>query len=407
MALPQSTQLEIQELQRQGQAPSPLTQAVPALKAGLAVGEAVEERDLARQFGELLDAGLEGMIAMKDRLEKEGTIKPGEVMDPRLPVFQKDEKGQISWYKGLDQILRSKRFGKRVEAGIEEPVIPEAPVPEEPSVRAITEPETERRDLTFLEKIEAARDEGLISTEKALDFEAKIKAAKKDAKGLLGGLKITDIRGLKTDLDKIEAVEVSDALTTTLSQLRPVYEQAFDVIEKGESEEEIQRSLISIDQAIITLFNKVTDPRSVVRTSEYARTPEGAGFITSLIGRIERIVQGGAGLTNRDRTEIMVTAEAILAGVKGAAKEKVIDFTQTFTPFIGIDAISPIVGPRLKELEDITPIKVIPLPPTKFEKGAQSFINKISKKLLDKAKNKPKAEGKGESAAERRRRRGK
>ncbi len=399
--LPVSTQLEIQELQRIGAAPSPLAQAVPAIETGLAVGQAVEQRDLAKQFGQLLDAGLDGMIAMKEQLEREGTINPGDVMDPRMAAFQ-TAKGQESWYKGLEQVIRSKRFEERLEVGVVEEVAPPVVVPEEEVVtpeEEITEPERKRRDLTFLEKVGAARKEKLISAEKALEFESKIKA--KGAKGIT----ISDIRGLKKDLDGIKAVKTFDSLTTTLSQLRPVYQQAFDIIEQGRSEKEIQRSLITIDQALITLFNKVTDPDSVVRVSEYARTPEGAGLITSFIGRIERIVQGGAGLTNRDRTELMITAEAILSGVKGAAKEKIIDFTQTFSPFVGIDALSPIVGPRLRELEDTSPVEVIPLPPTKFEKGAQDFINKISKKLLERAKNKPKVEGKGESAAERRRRR--
>lgn len=397
MAIPVSTQLEIQELQRVGGAPSPLGQAVPALAAGLRVGEAVEERDLEKQFGQLLDAGLEGMIAMKERLEQEGTISPGEVMDPRLPVFQKDEQGQLAWYKGLQQVIQGKeqaerkaRFEERVETGIEE-IIPPVAVPE-------GEPEVQRRDLTFLEKVQAARKEGLISTERSLEFESKIK------KEGAAGIKVSDIRGLKKDLDGIKQVKTLDAISTSLDQLRPVYEQAFDIIEAGKSEKDIERSLISIDQALITIFNKITDPNSVVRESEYARTPQGAGLITSFIGQIERIIQGGAGLTNRDRTELMTTAEAILAGVKVGAKQKVVDFTQTFSPFVGMDVLFPIVGPRIRELENIDPIEVKPLPPTRFEAGAQKIINKAKKALLEKAKNKPEAGGKGESAAERRRR---
>lgn len=64
----------------------------------------------------------------------------------------------------------------------------------------------------------------------------------------------------------------------------------------------------AIDQALITLYNKMLDPGSVVRESEYARTPENVPAINRFMGRMQQVVAGGAGLTDTDRQEIFDTA---------------------------------------------------------------------------------------------------
>lgn len=50
-------------------------------------------------------------------------------------------------------------------------------------------------------------------------------------------------------------------------------------------------------QAIITTFNKILDPTSVVRESEYDRTAAGQALLSRIQGKYENIVQGGAGVT--------------------------------------------------------------------------------------------------------------
>lgn len=69
-------------------------------------------------------------------------------------------------------------------------------------------------------------------------------------------------------------------------------------------------SLVAVDQALITLFNKMTDPDSVVHVSEWARTPESMGLINRLQGKIEQIRSGGAGLTDVERRELVGMAHA-------------------------------------------------------------------------------------------------
>lgn len=60
----------------------------------------------------------------------------------------------------------------------------------------------------------------------------------------------------------------------------------------------------AVDQALITTFNKMLDPTSVVRESEYARTAMDLPFFNRIAGGYEKFVAGGAGLTDDDRAAL-------------------------------------------------------------------------------------------------------
>lgn len=72
-----------------------------------------------------------------------------------------------------------------------------------------------------------------------------------------------------------------------------------------------QKSRLGIDQALISIYNKITDPSSVVRESEYARTPEGMALISRMTGRLEQLQTGGAGLTDEERTALVHDAKTL------------------------------------------------------------------------------------------------
>jgi len=61
---------------------------------------------------------------------------------------------------------------------------------------------------------------------------------------------------------------------------------------------------VAVDQALITVLNKMLDPSSVVRESEYARTPQDLAFLNRMKGKIDKLQTGGAGLTDEDRVAI-------------------------------------------------------------------------------------------------------
>jgi hypothetical protein len=64
----------------------------------------------------------------------------------------------------------------------------------------------------------------------------------------------------------------------------------------------------AIDQSIIMTFNRILDPTSVVRESEYARTADGISMLSWAEGKLKRVAAGGAGLTDKDRIEMVKMA---------------------------------------------------------------------------------------------------
>lgn len=82
----------------------------------------------------------------------------------------------------------------------------------------------------------------------------------------------------------------------------------------------------AIDQSLITSFNKLLDPGSVVRESEYARTPHGMALISILEGFVGRIEKGGSGITDEYRDEIVEVAERLYNNALQDYKSYVSDF---------------------------------------------------------------------------------
>lgn len=69
-------------------------------------------------------------------------------------------------------------------------------------------------------------------------------------------------------------------------------------------------------QAIITSFNKILDPSSVVRESEYDRTAQGQSLLAQLEGKVQNISSGGAGVTEATLKEASDIAKKYLEGAK-------------------------------------------------------------------------------------------
>jgi hypothetical protein len=78
----------------------------------------------------------------------------------------------------------------------------------------------------------------------------------------------------------------------------------FDIMNEAMKESKEAKNFVAIDQALITVFNKITDPSSVVRESEYARTSNDLSILNRIRGKIDKLSQGGPGLTQDDREAI-------------------------------------------------------------------------------------------------------
>ena len=82
------------------------------------------------------------------------------------------------------------------------------------------------------------------------------------------------------------------------------------------------KSRIAADQALGVTFQKMLDPDSVVRESEYARTPEGASFINKWTGRIKAVTKGGLALEDSDREELLKSGRLLLQSSAELFNEK-------------------------------------------------------------------------------------
>lgn len=83
-----------------------------------------------------------------------------------------------------------------------------------------------------------------------------------------------------------------------------------------------KRNLVALDQGLVTMYNKLTDPQSVVRESEYARTPANLPMVNRIEGALDKVKEGGAGMTDEDR-------EALVLGAKIIMKERGGTFNET------------------------------------------------------------------------------
>lgn len=69
---------------------------------------------------------------------------------------------------------------------------------------------------------------------------------------------------------------------------------------------------IASDQALGVLFQKMLDPGSVVRESEYARTSEGASVLSRIKAWIPKLAKGGLGISDADRKALSDMGQKLL-----------------------------------------------------------------------------------------------
>lgn len=75
-------------------------------------------------------------------------------------------------------------------------------------------------------------------------------------------------------------------------------------------------------QGILVTFQKILDPTSVVRESEYARSGAGQSLLDSLRGKAQALAQGGAGVTVENLEDFVDTAERFMSGYQDSLINK-------------------------------------------------------------------------------------
>jgi hypothetical protein len=141
--------------------------------------------------------------------------------------------------------------------------------------------------------------------DKKLNIEAN-KVGKVDAGTALEQHKFA--RQLKQDFAGSQVTKDFQIIDRTQKQLHAVMDAAKQKIKDGKPV-----AWGAVDQPLITLFNKLLDPGSVVRESEYARTPENMAYLDALSAKWDKVKSGGAGLDNSFRDELLAVADTLVA----------------------------------------------------------------------------------------------
>jgi hypothetical protein len=111
----------------------------------------------------------------------------------------------------------------------------------------------------------------------------------------------TNTRSLKSDFDGRQEVKDFRQINSLIGRMRAAQEEA-----------KTSDSLVAVDQALISSFNRITDPDSVVRESEYARTAGDLSLISQIKGKMDKLLTGGAGLIPEERAAIVRMSEAFV-----------------------------------------------------------------------------------------------
>lgn len=140
----------------------------------------------------------------------------------------------------------------------------------------------------------------------------------------------------------------------------------FEVMREAFKESKETGSFIAVDQALITLFNKMTDPSSVVRESEYARTPGDMALLNRLKGKVAKVQTGGAGLTQEDREAIFEMGKKFQDVTKRRYRDRVSEY-KGYLGWLGVDPDEILNPPEMSSIEDLGIPELEQIDPKKAE----------------------------------------
>lgn len=160
-----------------------------------------------------------------------------------------------------------------------------------------------------------------LETSKRADEKAKFDAKKAAKEYTLA--KGTRTTGLKKDFNNSAEVKSYKIISEKHNQVAKVWD---DYIKAPK-----EKSKNALDQVLIMTFNKILDPTSVVRESEFGRTAQGQSLLGQIEGYLPKLEKGGSGLTDEERQDIVDKIELLQEGVKSGYERVVSDYTDTTT----------------------------------------------------------------------------
>lgn len=125
-------------------------------------------------------------------------------------------------------------------------------------------------------------------------------------------------KSVLTGVEKIKAeIELSKQFESLVKDTRSAQRQ-IGIMEEGYNAA-IQAGLDGTSnnapsQAVLVTFQKLLDPTSVVRESEYARSGDGQSILQRMQGTVEKLERGGAGVTQAELKNFYDLSQKLLSG---------------------------------------------------------------------------------------------
>lgn len=180
--------------------------------------------------------------------------------------------------------------------------------------------------------------------------------------------KTTDFKAvtdLRKEFNSQPEVKSYKDLQRTYSLINTAYQTALSKGDKG--------SKASADQALVTLYNKMLDPGSVVREGEYARTAEGQALIDRFVSKYQQATEGGAGITDVTRKDMVDISQKFFEGAQGDY-DKIADYYRYIAKEIGVDP-SLVIRETGQPVVPGAPQPIQPTQPSQLLE--ESVVNKI------------------------------
>lgn len=143
---------------------------------------------------------------------------------------------------------------------------------------------------------------------------AKIQSDKENA----GTLNFNNKANLRKEFTSIPAIKNANEIKRQLDNVTSTYNS----YKSGK----IRAN--AADQVMVTTLNKILDPTSVVRESEFARTAAGQSLLAKTQGYADKMVRGGGGLTNAEREDLYNTMLQMYDAQQKEAQEYVKSYTE-------------------------------------------------------------------------------
>jgi hypothetical protein len=124
--------------------------------------------------------------------------------------------------------------------------------------------------------------------------------------GMLGsGKELDRASGLRKEFQEAPVYKNYQTVNSQFNSLKSAYTLSLNPDNESRA---------ASDQALIVTLNKMLDPTSVVRESEFARTEVGVGLMNRIQSYLPKLKKGGQAISNTDRKAIYEMAGKLLQG---------------------------------------------------------------------------------------------